>query len=80
MQLLQATEIIEKSDTHFVNWLDNNYNEEGEKNNFLHQHNISSSVSLDFADFIEFYDARKESVRRKLMSKLGVTSEPMVEA
>ena len=35
---------------------------------------------LDFADFIEFYDARKESVRKKLMSKLGVTSEPMVEA
>ena len=80
LQLLQATENIEKSNTHFVEWIDNKYNEEGEKNNFLKQHNIPSTVSLDLTDFIEFYDARKDSIRRKLMSKLGVTSETMVDA
>ena len=80
LQLLQATENIEKSNTHFVDWIDNKYNEEGEKNNFLKQHNIPSTVSLDLTDFIEFYDVRKDSIRKKLMSKLGVTLETMVEA
>ena len=78
LQLLQATENIEKSNTHFVDWIDNKYNEEGEKNNFLKQHNIPSTVSLDLTDFIEFYDVRKDSIRKNLMIKLGVTSETMV--
>lgn len=73
LQLLQANQNIEKTDKHFSNWLNEMYPDQLDQNNFLLQNHISTSVSLNFEDFISFYETRKQNLREKLKRALGVS-------
>ena len=72
LQLLQATTNVEKKDKQFADWLNEQFNNETDKGNFLIQNHISAETSLQFKDFIEFYDKRRSSLKTKLMQILNV--------
>jgi hypothetical protein len=74
LQLLQANQNIEKTDKHFLIWLIEMYPDQSDRNNFLLQNHISTTVSLNFEDFMSFYETRKQNLREKLKRALGVTS------
>jgi hypothetical protein len=72
LQLLQATENIEKKDKHFKLWLNERYPNETDRMNYLSLNHIGNDTSLEFVDFIEFYDKRRATLKTKLMQLLNV--------
>lgn len=72
LQLLQATSNIEKKDKQFLDWLAEQYGEETDRAQFLMQNHISAEASLNFKDFLEFYDKRRATLKKKLMQVLNV--------
>lgn len=78
LQLLQATENIEKKDKHFETWLNEKYQNETDKMNYLSLNHIANDASLYFEDFIVFYDIRKETLKAKLMQLLNVKAGEVV--
>ena len=53
-------------------WLENTYSTEERQNAFFTQNYISKDDSLDFEDFITFYDNRKLRIKQKLAEILNV--------
>lgn len=72
LQLLQATENIEKKDKYFEIWLDEKYKSPLDKMNYLSLNHISGETSLSFNDFLEFYSKRRATLKEKLMKMLNV--------
>lgn len=72
LQLLQANQNIEKSDIHFEEWMQKTYPSTLDSQSFLMQNHITSDQSLDFEDFIDFYDKRKIALEKKLRTALNV--------
>jgi len=72
LQLLQATTNIEKKDRRFSDWLEEQFETEADKGNFLIQNHISANTSLKFEDFVEFYEKRRSTMKAKLMQILNV--------
>lgn len=75
LQLLEATQNIQKSDMQFKDWLDENYSDPSSRNMYLLQNYIDADVDLDLTNFEEFYDRRYESLKSKLSEILNVTVE-----
>ena len=75
LQLLETTGSIEKNDKPFKNWLNLSYPEKSSRDRYLEQHHINPDQSLEFEDFIDFVSARRKTIKRKLTSILGATSE-----
>lgn len=81
LQLLQATVNIEKKDKHFKTWIEEEFNNQANRDSFLIQNHIDVEASLDFNDFLEFYEARRATLKIKLMQILNVkTVETNIEA
>lgn len=78
LQLLQATQNIEKSDKPFSEWLTMSYPSSADRNSFLMQNHINSDESLAFEDFLSFVAARRETLKNQFMSMLNV--KPMLES
>lgn len=74
LQLLQATENIEKKDKEFEIWLNEKYEGNTDKMNYLSLNHISGETSLNFNNFIAFYDTRRATLKDKLMKMLNVKS------
>ena len=72
LQLLEATQNIEKNDKHFEIWLKQMYPDEFNRNTFLMQNHINNN-SLEFVDFIKFYEKRKQAIKSQLMHILNVS-------
>ncbi len=72
LQLLEATENAEKKDKQFKLWLKERYPNETDRMNYLSLNHITNDASLDFEDFITFYDNRKAILKSKLMALLNV--------
>lgn len=72
LQLLQATSNIEKKDKQFHQWLHDLYPNELDRSNYLALNHISASSSLKFEDFIEFYETRRNELKKKLIDILNV--------
>jgi len=71
LQLLQATENLEKKDRYFKDWLKAAFPNESDQNPFLIQHYISADASLEFRDFVKFYDDRRARLKSELEIILG---------
>jgi hypothetical protein len=84
LQLLQATQNIEKSDKPFVSWLEQTYLTQTERESCLMQNHIAPNQSLEFSDFISFIEIRRKTLKNQLMTMLDVkttSAEPeLVEA
>lgn len=74
LQLMQETQNIEKSDKPFSEWLIETYPNETDRASYLKQNHINSGVSMDFLDFIDFFDQRKAELKRKFIELLNATS------
>jgi uncharacterized protein with ParB-like and HNH nuclease domain len=72
LQLLQATQNLEKHDHPFAHWLAKNYPDKAAKESFLMQHHIAATQSLDFTHFVEFSQKRCIALKAQLMKLLGV--------
>jgi uncharacterized protein with ParB-like and HNH nuclease domain len=70
LQLLEGMENIKKSKTPFADWLnsrdENNNPMVNDINQFLADNYIDNGQSLDFKDFIAFYDMRRENLKTRL--------------
>ncbi|MGS2726538.1 DUF262 domain-containing protein [Psychroserpens sp. BH13MA-6] len=72
LQLLQANENTEKNNKPFESWLDEVYPNAEDKRTFILQHHIPTDVSLELEDFVQFFEARRASIKIKLMRELKV--------
>lgn len=73
LQLLQATQNIEKRDKPFEQWLSLIFPEQSDRNAFLIQNHISTNQSLEFNDFLTFTDKRRQALKNRLAAILNVT-------
>lgn len=73
IQLLESTQNIQKSDRPFKEWIEDNYSNQGSRESYLNQNYISKDVSLDLADFIDFYETRKTTLKLKLAKLFNVS-------
>ncbi len=78
LQLLEATENIEKKDKQFKDWLGEKYHNDTDKMNYLSLNHIANDTSLEFEDFIAFYDMRRATLKGKLMTLLNVKAGEVV--
>ncbi|MEC8011006.1 MAG: DUF262 domain-containing protein [Pseudomonadota bacterium] len=67
LQLLQATQNVEKSDKPFSEWLEMNYPSQADRNSFLMQHYINADESLALEDFLSFISGRRKALKRKTL-------------
>jgi hypothetical protein len=56
----------------FQDWLKKYCSKEGERKEYMKKHFIPDNVSLEFDNFVEFFNERKKLLLRKLMSILAV--------
>ena len=72
LQLLQATQNIEKSDKPFSEWLELSYPSQADRNSFLMQHHINTDRSLALEDFLSFVAVRRKALKSQFMDMLNV--------
>jgi uncharacterized protein with ParB-like and HNH nuclease domain len=72
LQLLQSNTNIEKSDKPFNEWLNATYSNINDRNTFLIQNHINSDTSIEFNDFVDFYELRRERLKTELKNILNV--------
>lgn len=72
LQLLQATQNIEKSDKPFSEWLELSYPSQADRNSFLMQHHINTDESLALEDFLSFVAARRKALKSQFVNMLNV--------
>ncbi|ABV36875.1 DUF262 [Shewanella sediminis HAW-EB3] len=73
LQLLEATQNIEKSDKSFDEWLNLVHPTQPARESFLRQHHIISDTSLAFEDYLSFYEQRRNVLKLKLINLLNVS-------
>lgn len=69
LQLLEDIPNIEKSNMEFEEWLNETYKDTVSKREYMNKHYIPD-VSLDFTDFEEFVERRKELLQEKIKSMI----------
>jgi hypothetical protein len=74
LQFLRGRENVEKNAAPLVDWMGRM--PEAERAAFRRDNYFPEEVGLDFARFKEFYQQRKEILRRKLRAELAIASEP----
>lgn len=72
LQLLQATPNTEKSSKMFKVWLAETQTGAGQIHQYKDLHLIPADASLDFSDFLNFFDARQNLIRVRLTEILNV--------
>lgn len=70
LQLLQATPNMEKSGSMLKDWLAATLTEPGQLQQYKEIHCFPSGASLEFSDFVDFYEARKALLRKNLCKVL----------
>lgn len=79
LQLLQETQNIEKRDIQFVDWIKKQYPSENGRDSYLKQNHIKIDQSLDFNDFIEFTNIRKNELKAEFVKVLGIKKTTLPE-
>lgn len=79
LQLLQATPNIEKSAKMLKDWLADTCSGQGKLQQYKELHLIPAAQSLEFNDFLDFFDARESLIRSKLHEVLNVRKPAAAE-
>ncbi len=66
LQMMEGRENQEKRDSAFQDWLEGNYPDAHSKDHFLISNHIPYGISLEFSDFINFHDTRREILKNKI--------------
>jgi uncharacterized protein with ParB-like and HNH nuclease domain len=72
LQLLQATPNIEKGAKMLDEWVAENKSDEGELRQYKDLHFFPTEKSLRFANFLDFFESRKELLRSRIHHLLNV--------
>ena len=72
LQLIESVENKQKSAKKLDLWLDEAYPSEQEQLAFKHMHFFPVDESLEFSNFVNFYDARRDLLKQKLIDILNV--------
>lgn len=72
LQLLEATQNIEKHDKPFLQWLDAKFGSAEEKKLFLVQNHVGLDQDLSLEAFLDFVEARRKRLKSELTNILGV--------
>jgi uncharacterized protein with ParB-like and HNH nuclease domain len=80
LQLLQATQNIEKSYKPFSDWLKAAFSSQVERDSFLMQNHIKPDESLAFSDFLCFIANRKQTLKKQLRAMLDVPTATVAAA
>ena len=78
LQLLQAKTNQEKSAKPIASWIDIAYPQDTQKIAYKQLHYIPIDASLEFDNFVDFFDSRKELLRIQLMKILNVQVEEKI--
>ncbi len=70
LQLLEGVANNEKSDKDFEQWLNETYKTDSERRDFMKKHYIPDGISLEFNNFEEFADKRKNLLKEKFKKEL----------
>lgn len=79
LQLLQATPNQEKSGAMLKDWLEATQQSSGQLQQYKDIHSFPADASVKFSDFIEFYEARKKLIHKKLCKLLDAKSVQRAE-
>jgi len=79
LQLLQATQNIEKNDNPFADWLEQSFPNQSERDSFLMQNHIKPNESLLFGNFLDFVANRSRTLKKQLMIMLDVEAAESVK-
>lgn len=71
LQILEKTENRNKSASMLKDWVKSRYKDENERNAYL-KDAFLADISLEFADFEEFYEKRKQLLINTLTIQLGI--------
>lgn len=71
LQLLQATPNMEKQDKFLNKWVEENFKNPVGMGQYKDLHLLPTDESLDFDNFINFYEKRKSLIRSQLIKILG---------
>lgn len=72
IQLLQGQVNSGKQDTAFALWVTTQYPHDGERGLYLAANDIPGDVSLEFKEFSNFYEKRRDRLRSRLANLLNV--------
>lgn len=73
LQLLAGTANIEKQDALPGDWIDTAFPSDEKRRTYIEENDLDN-VSLDLADFLDFYEERKRRIRARLIKALGVAT------
>lgn len=73
LQLLAGTANIEKQDALPSDWIDTAFPSDEKRRTYIEENDLDN-VSLDLADFLDFYEERKRRIRARLIKALGVAT------
>lgn len=70
LQLMEGSENESKNNTHFDKWLDRKFLDDNDRRKFLDDNYIPRGISYELKNFEDFYEKRKEIIRKKLKEVL----------
>ena len=70
LQLLEGIPNQEKSDIEFQKWLNITYKDKGVRSDFMRKNYIPVDMDLSFGNFEEFFEARRDLIKQKLIQLL----------
>lgn len=79
LQLLQTSLNLEKNSKEFKDWLASIYPSPADQSAYLLQNHIDSEASLDFVDFENFFERRKNKLKVLLKQILNVGNEELIQ-
>jgi uncharacterized protein with ParB-like and HNH nuclease domain len=80
LQLLQSTANKEKSAKPLSQWIVTQFPQDAQLNTYKQLNYIPLNTSLEFDNFVDFYEERKELLKVKLMQILNVQVEGKIDA
>lgn len=72
LQILEAVKNHSKNDTPLEKWVNTEFSNVKNRKAYLYGTYLNENISLSFADFEAFYNARKENLKKELCKQLGV--------
>lgn len=79
LQLLESVQNTEKNGKHLADWLNHTLTDPSDRAIYGQQHVFPAQASLEFSDFVPFFEARRKLIEERLGQVLGVPSMAQIQ-
>lgn len=79
LQLLESVQNTEKNGKHIADWLNHTLADPSDRAIYGQQHVFPAQASLEFSDFVPFFEARRKLIEERLRQALGVPSMEQIQ-